>query len=91
MAAPGAKKGHPKWGGRNKGSENKVTKDIREAFKLLVERNLDKMEEDIAKVKPEQRLTFIINLAEYILPKLQRTIIVGDKNEPIIINMKDAQ
>ena len=71
-----AKKGHKKIGGRAKGVENKTTRDIKEAYKNLVENNLDNIKtwlEKIAAKDPEKAVYIIINLSEYVLPKLART------------------
>lgn len=81
------KKGHSKEGGRKKGVENKTTKDIREAFKALIEMNLDNMTDwlkRVAKDNPSRALDHMQGLSEYIIPKLQRTELVGDKDKPII-------
>lgn len=80
-------KGHKKKGGRTKGTENKGTSEIRDAFKALVENNLENMTqwlEKVAEQNPSKALDHINGLSEYILPKLQRTELTGDKDKPII-------
>lgn len=83
-------KGHKKIGGRKKGSENKTTKDIREAYRQLIENNLDNMTswlKTIASKNPEKAIYILSDLSEYVLPKLQRTEHVGkDGNDlfPVI-------
>jgi len=69
------KEGHEKMGGRQKGTPNKSTNKIREAFTRLVEHNLDNMTEwleKVAKNNPEKALTIINQMAEYTTPKLAR-------------------
>lgn len=69
-------KGHKKIGGKQKGTENKTTRDIKEAFKNLIEMNLDNMTLWLSKVaskNPAQALFIISNLAEYTTPKQART------------------
>lgn len=61
--------------GRPKGSANKTTNKIREAFTKLVEDNLDNMTlwlTDVAADNPEKALTIINQMAEYTTPKLAR-------------------
>lgn len=61
--------------GRPKGSVNKTTNTIREAFTKLVEDNLDNMTkwlEDVAKVSPKEALDILNKMAEYTTPKLAR-------------------
>jgi hypothetical protein len=41
MPAP---KGHPRYGGRQKGKPNKATADAREAFRMVYERRLDDLD-----------------------------------------------
>lgn len=57
--------------GRPKGAANKTTSEIRAAFQQLVSNNIDKLQDDIEKLKPEQRISFILKMAEFLLPKLQ--------------------
>jgi len=67
------KSGNPN--GRPKGSANKTTNTIREAFTKLVEDNLENMTkwlETVADQNPEKALTIINQMAEYTTPKLAR-------------------
>ena len=61
--------------GRPKGSANKTTNIIREAFTKLVEANLENMTtwlEKVADDSPEKALSIINQMAEYTTPKLAR-------------------
>jgi len=61
--------------GRPKGSANKTTNKIREAFTKLVEDNLENMTLWLTKVaddNPEKALTILNQMAEYTTPKLAR-------------------
>jgi DNA primase catalytic subunit len=62
-----------KRGGRIKGTPNKITKDIRESYQLLIENNLDRLENDIKELSPKDRIEILIRLTEYVVPKLQRS------------------
>ena len=62
--------------GRPKGSPNKTTKEIRDAFQCFVEDNTDKFQgwiDEVAKKNPAKALELIGSLSEYVLPKLTRT------------------
>jgi hypothetical protein len=64
-----------KTGGRQKGSENKISKDTKEAFKQLVESNLDNMTNwvsTIAETDPNKAMQLMLQMAEYFIPKLAR-------------------
>jgi len=61
--------------GRPKGSANKTTNIIREAFTKLVEANLENMTtwlEKVAETSPKEALSIINQMAEYTTPKLAR-------------------
>lgn len=80
-------KGDPR-AGRKKGSLNKATKDVREAFRRLVEENTENMTrwlQTVAEENPNEALKRIIDLAEYCIPKLQRMMISDPNGEPVEI------
>ena len=61
--------------GRPKGSANKTTNKIREAFTKLVEDNLENMTKwltEVADDSPEKALDILNKMAEYTTPKLAR-------------------
>lgn len=67
-------------GGKPKGALNKTTKDIKEAFQMLIEKNLDNLTgwlETIAAKDPEKAIRIISDLSEYVIPKLARSEFVG--------------
>ena len=75
--------------GRPAGVPNKATGRAREAFALLVENNVDKMQgwlEDIAndpKHGPKVAMDSLLAVSEYHIPKLARTEHVGDGGGPV--------
>ena len=65
-----------KTGGRKKNTPNRITKDIKEAYKLLIENNIDKMQgwiDDIAVKDPAKAIQIFCELSEYVVPKLARS------------------
>lgn len=71
------------------GTPNKATAKVREAFKLLVENNLQQMQSDIDSLEPKERLGVIIQLAKFVLPQLQAVKIEDTKEHaPVIIEYK---
>ena len=69
------KKGCKKSGGRVKGTPNKSTQDIREAYRMLIENNLDNLTKWLEKVAvkdPAKAIYILSDLSEYVLPKLSR-------------------
>ena len=70
--------------GRPKGSSNVATQQVREAFQILVEDNLPNFQtwlNEVAKTKPELALSLTIGIAEFVIPKLQRTTLGMDNPE----------
>ena len=76
-----------KYGGRKKGTPNKVTIDLRIRITDLIDVHFDKLIEDIAQLEPKERIDAMIKLFEYSLPKLQRVEVdAGDVSQQIIFN-----
>ena len=61
-----------KYGGRKKGTANKATTRLREAFTGLLEDNMGRLQELLDKVaekNPEKALELLLKLSELSLPK----------------------
>jgi hypothetical protein len=66
--------------GRTKGTPNKSTAEIREAYQKLVDDNLDNMKvwlEKVAEDDPNKALDMMLKLSEYFIPKLARQELTG--------------
>ena len=81
--------------GSRKGVPNKATHEIREAFEMLMTDNLDNMKiwwSDVANEDPERALNIMIKMAEFIVPKLQRTEVKAEvTDKSITINLIPKQ
>jgi len=60
-----------KTGGRQAGTPNKVTGELREWITDLINENRDKIREDFKKLRPRDRLFITEKLMKYVLPTLQ--------------------
>ena len=67
----GAPKGKPKAGGRQKGTPNKVTQDLRTWISKLLDSNRDRAADCIKKLEPHQFMACYEKLCAYVIPKQQ--------------------
>lgn len=59
--------------GRPKGSQNRITKELKAGIMSFLENNWRGVQSDFDQLEPRDKLTFILKLLEYALPK-QRSI-----------------
>lgn len=87
------KGGYREGSGRPKGSPNKVTKQFRDTIQQLLENNSENVEiwltqvaigDDDNKPDPKGALDMLAKLAEFAAPKLARTELVGDADQPVV-------
>lgn len=72
--------------GREKGTSNKVTSEVRGKIQQLVESySLDQMKLDLMEIEPGERLKIISGLLDFIIPKLNRTDHALNSEKDIII------
>ena len=82
-------KNNPKGAGRPLGSPNKSTALAREAIARFVDGNSHKLQEwleaiaDDPKYGPKHAFDCFMQVAEYHVPKLARTEVVGVEDEPV--------
>jgi hypothetical protein len=76
--------------GRQKGSQNKYTKQVKEAFGLLLEGNLDNLSLWLAQVAaddPKAAMEIVIKLSERFVPKLSQQQVTGADGEDLFKNI----
>lgn len=62
-----------KTGGRQKGTPNKTTAEIREKYQSLIEEVLPKLKDDLDALEPKDRIKIIIELSKFVIPTLKAT------------------
>ena len=70
-----------KHGGRQKGTPNRMTKELRSFLKDILYQELEKIQEHLETLKPKERVELLIKLMPYALPKV--TSISHTTNEPL--------
>mgnify|MGYP007025831519 FL=1 len=60
-----------KYGGRSKGTPNRLTKELRTVLKDIVYRELETIELRLDELDPKERIELTIKLMPYVFPKLQ--------------------
>lgn len=85
-------KGTPNTAGRPKGTPNKATAEVRNAFQKLVEDNLLQLKKDLADLEPKDRVNLILQLSRFVLPQLKAmeiSDVTPDRTQPLIIEMHE--
>ena len=70
-----------KYGGRKKGTPNRLTKEVRTVLKELVFDEISQVQSHFEKLDPKERIELLIKLLPYVMPKVQ-TVSARD-GEPI--------
>ena len=75
--------------GRKAGSLNRATKDIRGAFSLLIENNIDTLQKDLDSLEPKERVKLLLDMAQFVVPKMKSVDLKADKTETILIDFSE--
>lgn len=57
-----------KHGGRQKGTPNKTTTEIRETLQKFISTNIENLQNDFDKLEPQQKIKTIVELTKFVLP-----------------------
>lgn len=85
MAFKPGQSGNPE--GRKPGSQNKYTKQVKEAFGMLLNNNLDNLSnwlEQVAQDDPKEALKIIMALSERFVPKLSQQQLTDADGENLL-------
>ena len=70
-----------KYGGREKGTPNRITKELRSLLKDIMYDEIGALQERLDALKPRERVELLIKLMPYALPKV--TSVSHTTNEPL--------
>ena len=70
-----------KYGGREKGTPNRITKELRSLLKDVMYDEIGALQERLDALNPKERVELLIKLMPYALPKV--TSVSHTTNEPL--------
>lgn len=82
-----------KFGGREKGTPNKQTAEIKEMFITLLHGNLDDMQDCLDSMKAPDRFNAYISIAKYVLPTMKAVELTAEVGfiQPVVINIGEDE
>lgn len=60
-----------KFGGREAGTPNKISDELRQVVKSFIEKNIGEIQSSFDQLKPKDKLMFLEKMLQYSLPKIQ--------------------
>lgn len=73
-----------KTGGRQSGTPNKLTSELRTLLKGLLDKEIEALPERLEKLEIKERLEIMVRLLPFVLPKMTQMELTAGKNQ----NMK---
>ena len=70
-----------KYGGREKGTPNRLTKELRAILKEALHKELESIGERLEQLEPKERLEVLIKLMPFVFPRMNT--MSQSMNEPI--------
>jgi hypothetical protein len=70
-----------KTGGRQSGTPNKVTKELKEILKDIVSEELEHLREQMKNLSPYKRFELLIKILPYVVPKMNGEIPQEEQDE----------
>ena len=74
-----------KYGGRQKGTPNRMTKELRSILKDILYQELEEIEERLDVLEPKTRIELLIKMMPFALPKMNT--VSHNTDEPIDFGM----
>lgn len=78
-----------KTGGRKVGTPNKTTNEMREKLTLLLENNFSKLQSDIDKLEPKDRVKTLLEISKFVVPTLKATDLSLNMDNEVNIKIID--
>lgn len=92
LAITGRKPETPRTGGREKGTQNKTTQEMKQAIAAFASANVEHMTTWLGQVQlPEKKIELMLRALEYYIPKLARSEVVGEDGGPVKLQMEAVE
>ena len=78
-----------KYGGRELGTPNKLTKELKQAINNVIYQEMELITDHINKIEPKERLDLLVKLLPYVIPKATQELCDNENIEffkTIILN-----
>ena len=59
-----------KYGGRQKGTPNRLTKELRAVLKEALHKELESIDDSLDQLEPKERIEVLIKLMPFVFPKM---------------------
>ena len=79
--------GHKKFGGRQKGTTNRLTKELRKDLKEIVFQEIHNLPDYLQNLPTEKRMEVLLKLLPYVFPKVKP--ISSNSGEPLEFDMTE--
>ena len=70
-----------KYGGREAGTPNRLTKELRDALKNILHQELELLPDHLSKLEAKDRMDLLVKLLPFVLPKVEA--VSHKENEPL--------
>jgi len=74
-------------GGRQKGTPNKTTAEIRAKYQSLIESCIDGLKSDLQSLEPKERIKAVIELSKFVIPTMKATELFSEGPQKIKVRI----
>ncbi len=80
-----------KTGGRSEGTPNRLTSEMREVLKTILEKEIDTLPNQLEKLEPKERLEIVVKLLPYVIPRITEIEMKVENKQPTFVSWNGKQ